>query len=127
MIEGCSNYEVTGTQIKDFAGVGLQITRTNLQTSGFTNGGMVSSIATTGNYIGVRFDTRGEYVTASQLMCHYNVIGLRTPLPMCWRMAAALRKTATYSARKSLAAVPAVIRCCPTRHFGELSRRWMHS
>ncbi len=76
VIEGCSNYEVTGTQIKDFAGVGLQITRTNLQTSGFTNGGMVSSIATTGNYIGVRFDTRGEYVTASQLMCHYNVIGL---------------------------------------------------
>ena len=76
VIEGCFNYEVSGVQIKDFAGVGLQIARTNIQTSGFTNGGIISAIATTGNHTGVRFDTRGEYVTASQLMCHYNVIGV---------------------------------------------------
>ncbi len=76
VIEGCFNYEISGVQIKDFAGVGLNISRTNLQTSGFTNGGIISAIATTGNHTGVRFDTRGEYVTASQLMCHHNVIGV---------------------------------------------------
>ena len=76
VIEGCWNYEVSGTQIKDFAGVGLQITRTNLPKSGFANGGVLSAVAASGNFIGVRFDTRGEYVTASQLMCHHNVTGV---------------------------------------------------
>lgn len=76
VIEGCWNYEVTGVQIKDFAGAGLQISRTNLPNSGFSNGGIINAIVASGNFIGVRFDTRGEYVTASQLMCQHNVTGV---------------------------------------------------
>lgn len=76
MIEGCWGYEVSGVTIRNCDGAGLQITRTNNQASGFTDGGMLTRITARDNFIGVRFDTRAEYITASHLHCHHNVTGL---------------------------------------------------
>lgn len=76
VIEGCSGYEVSGVVIRDFDGVGLQIRRTNLGSAGFANGGILSQIVAAQCCIGVRFDTRAEYITAAQLDCHRCVTGL---------------------------------------------------
>lgn len=75
-ISGCYNFEVTGVQIQDFNGVGLQIASTNLPAAGFTDGGLLSKIVAVRNIVGIRFDTRGEYVAASQLQCHHNLTGI---------------------------------------------------
>ena len=76
VIDGCWGYEVSGVTIRNCDGAGLQITRTNNQASGFTDGGMLTHITARDNFIGVRFDTRAEYITASHLHCHHNVTGL---------------------------------------------------
>lgn len=76
VIDRCSSYEVSGIGIKNFDGVGLQILRTNLGAAGFSDGGTLSRIVAAENFIGVRFDTRAEYITASQLDCNHNITGL---------------------------------------------------
>ncbi|MCA9012134.1 MAG: right-handed parallel beta-helix repeat-containing protein [Planctomycetaceae bacterium] len=76
VIEGCWGYEISGVTIRNCDGAGLQITRTNNQASGFTDGGMLTRITARDNFIGIRFDTRAEYITASHLHCHHNVTGL---------------------------------------------------
>jgi hypothetical protein len=76
LIEGSSSYEVSGIVIRNFDGAGLQIHRTNLAGAGFADGGTLSRIVAAGNFIGVRFDTRAEYITASQFDCNHNLTGL---------------------------------------------------
>ena len=76
VIEACWGYEVSGVTIRNCDGAGLQITRTNNQSSGFTDGGILTRITARENFIGIRFDTRAEYITASHLHCHHNVTGL---------------------------------------------------
>ncbi len=76
VIEGCHGYEVTGVTVRDFRGAGVQIGRTNLPASGWADGGRLSQVTAHGCAIGVRFDTRGEYVTASQVHCYNNVTGV---------------------------------------------------
>lgn len=75
-ITGGSNFEVTGVQFQDFNGAGLQIGSTNLPAAGFTDGGLLSNLVAVRNFVGIRFDTRGEYVAASQLQCHHNLTGI---------------------------------------------------
>lgn len=76
VINGCWGYEVSGVTFRNCDGAGLQITRTNNQASGFTDGGTLTRVTAHDNFIGVRFDTRAEYITASHLHCHHNVTGV---------------------------------------------------
>src|SRR5206468_2751493 len=76
VIDRSSGYEVSRVTVRNFDGAGLQISRTNNQGASFSDGGTLSQITASGNFIGVRFDTRAEYITASQLHCQFNVTGL---------------------------------------------------
>lgn len=69
-------YEISGVTIRNFHGAGLQISSTNNASAGFSDGGRLSQITAHDNFIGVRFDTRAEYITATQLDCHHNLIGV---------------------------------------------------
>jgi hypothetical protein len=73
--EGCSGWEIAGVMLRNFDGAGLQLTRTNLQQAGFSNGGNLERVTAGGNFVGVRFDVRAEYIIASRLDCSRNVIG----------------------------------------------------
>lgn len=76
VIDGCWGYEISGVTVCRCDGAGLQISRTNIQASGFSDGGVLTRITARENFIGVRFDTRAEYLTASHLHCHHNVTGV---------------------------------------------------
>lgn len=76
VLEGCWGYEVSGVAFQSFNGAGLQIGRTNNQAAGFSDGGVLTRLTARENFIGIRFDTRAEYVTASHLHCLHNVTGL---------------------------------------------------
>jgi hypothetical protein len=76
VIEACWGYEVSGVTIRNCDGAGLQIIRSNNRASGFTDGGTLTRITARENFIGIRFDTRAEYITASHLHCHHNLTGL---------------------------------------------------
>ncbi len=73
-IDRSYEFEVSGLIVQNFNGAGVQL-------SGFApdkraNGvGSLDRISALENYVGIRFDERGEYVTASQLLCFRNVVG----------------------------------------------------
>src|SRR5262249_9096481 len=68
--ERCHGFEVAGVTARNFEGAGFQLTR-----SQGTDGGRLERLSATGCYVGVRFDIRGEYITATQLNCRNNVVG----------------------------------------------------
>jgi len=74
-VDGCWGYEIVGVAFRNFNGAGLQLAHTNLENSGHSNGGDLERICASGNYVGVRFDTRAEYLNAAELSCFHNVIG----------------------------------------------------
>jgi len=76
VITGSWGYDVSGVTMRNFHGAGIQISFTNNQASGFCDGGRLAQITAYGNFIGVRFDTRAEYITTTQLHCRHNVIGV---------------------------------------------------
>lgn len=76
IVSGCSGYEISGVRLREFDGAGLQLVHTNLSGAGFADGGMLSRIVAERNWIGIRFDTRAEYITATQLDCHHNLTGI---------------------------------------------------
>ena len=73
--EGCWGFEIVGVTVRNFNGAGVQLSRTNLGQAGFTAGGNLARITAYQHHIGVRFDTRAEYINATQLSCFHNVIG----------------------------------------------------
>lgn len=76
VIDGGWDYEVSGVTIEDFDGAGIQIGHTNNQAAGYAAGGVLTRVTAKENFVGVRFDTRAEYITASHLHCHHNVTGM---------------------------------------------------
>ena len=76
VIDGSWDYEVSGVTIEDFDGAGIQIGHTNLQAAGYAAGGVLTRVTARENFIGIRFDTRAEYITASHLHCHHNGTGM---------------------------------------------------
>ena len=73
--ERCSGWEITGVTLKDFDGAALQLTRTDLGRAAFSNGGVLDRVTASGSYAGIRFDVRAEYIIATKLNCHRNLIG----------------------------------------------------
>lgn len=71
-ISGCWGYEVVGVAFRNFSGIGLQIEHSG---AGWINGGNLDRITATGNSVGIRFDTRAEYINATALGCFNNVTG----------------------------------------------------
>jgi hypothetical protein len=74
-IEHCWGYDIVSVTVRQFQGAGLQITRTNLVEAGFGAGGNLDRIEASGCAVGVRFDVRAEYLNATKLSCHHNVVG----------------------------------------------------
>lgn len=74
-VDGCLSYEISGVTLRNFDGAALQITHTNLAEAAFSDGGKLERITATGNFAGVKFGVRGEYVTATQLNCSRNIAG----------------------------------------------------
>ena len=83
VVNDCLGHEITGVHISNFNGAGLQLSYTVRFGAGSPEspGGVIESMANLAritavyNYIGIRFDTRGEYMNATQLHCQQNVIG----------------------------------------------------
>lgn len=77
VIEGCWSYELSGLVIRNFNGAGLEISATNLDpaAAAMCNGGTVDRVEARGNYLGIRFDRRAEYIHATRLSCLENVVG----------------------------------------------------
>jgi hypothetical protein len=70
-------FRITDVTVQNFRGAGLQLTHTALgDNAPFSNGGSLHNITARRNFIGVRFDTRGEYINATQLDCHHNLTGV---------------------------------------------------
>ena len=74
-IEHCWGYELTGVVLRNFNGTGLHITHTDLPGAGWCNGGNLDRVTASGNYIGIHFDLRAEYINATELNCSYNITG----------------------------------------------------
>ncbi|MDA0833767.1 MAG: hypothetical protein O2955_01965 [Planctomycetota bacterium] len=73
-IERCYEFEVSGVIARGFNGAGLQLNHFGPDSR--ANGvGSLDRISAYENFVGIRFDERAEYVTASQLLCFRNVIG----------------------------------------------------
>ncbi len=72
---GCWGFEIVGVTARNFAGAGFVFTYSNLAEAAFSDGGRLDRLVARGNYIGIKFDTRGEYITATHLNCGENVIG----------------------------------------------------
>jgi len=73
--EGCWGYEIVGVTARNFSGAGLQLSHSNLGDGGFCAGGNLARITAYQNHVGVRFDTRAEYINATELSCFHNVVG----------------------------------------------------
>lgn len=73
--EGCWGFEIVGVTVRNFNGAALQFTHTDLASAGHADGGNLARIMATGNYVGVRFDIRAEYINATELSCFRNVTG----------------------------------------------------
>lgn len=71
-VTGCWGYEIVGVTLRNFNGAGLQIEHSG---AGWANGGNLDRVTAIGNYVGVRFDTRAEYINAKALGCYNNVVG----------------------------------------------------
>ncbi len=76
VIEGGWDYEVSGVTVENFDGAGIQIGHTNNQAAGYAAGGVLTRVTARENSVGIRFDTRAEYITASHLHCYHNVTGM---------------------------------------------------
>lgn len=77
LTQGCWAFELSGLVVRNFDGAGLQLLATRLESSAaaFCNGGTIDRIEARGNYLGVRFDRRAEYIHATRLACSQNVLG----------------------------------------------------
>jgi hypothetical protein len=74
-INKCADFTLSNITVKDFSGPGLQMTYTLAPAEGWSSPTTLDSITATGNYIGIRFDKRAEYMNATKLTCRHNVIG----------------------------------------------------
>ena len=75
-VRACLGYTIVGVTARNFAGAGVQLMHTaGLGTNGWCSRANLDRITATGNYVGVRFDERGEYINATNLSCQNNVVG----------------------------------------------------
>jgi hypothetical protein len=74
-INKCADFVLSNITIQNFNGAGLQMTYTLAPSEGWSSPTTLDSITAMGNYIGIRFDKRAEYMNATKLTCYHNVIG----------------------------------------------------
>ncbi len=74
-IHKSSSFTISGITVTNFSGAGIQISYTLGPVEGWASRANLDTITATGNYVGVRFDTRAEYINASKFSCQNNVIG----------------------------------------------------
>lgn len=76
LLRGCSEFQISGIIVRNFSGVGIQIEHTARSSyCRWATQGHIYDVVASGNYIGLRFDERAEYINASMLTCQGNVIG----------------------------------------------------
>ncbi len=75
VIKRCFGFTLSGIKVTNFNGAGVQISYTLARGGGWASQANLDTITATGNYVGVRFDTRAEYINATKFSCQNNVIG----------------------------------------------------
>lgn len=73
-VTACGDFEISGIEARNFNGAGVQLTWIYTASPFRTNANLFNIMAV-GNYAGIRFDERAEYMNASMLGCHANVFG----------------------------------------------------
>lgn len=76
-ITRCFGYQIVGVTVQHFRGVGVQISHTPLgENAPFCNGGNLDRLNVRGNFIGLRFDERAEYLNCCNLSAWHNRTGV---------------------------------------------------
>jgi len=76
LLRDCSEFQISGIIVRNFSGIGIQIERTRRSSyCRWATQGHIYDVVVSGNYIGLSFDERAEYINASMLTCQGNVIG----------------------------------------------------
>jgi len=75
LAKSSTEWEISGVVVRNVSGAGIQMT--SVYSSGpWKTNGTIMNVQATGNYAGVRFDERAEYINVSALGCWENVVGL---------------------------------------------------
>ncbi len=75
LVKNCAGFTLSNITVMNFNGAGLQMTYTLAPAEGWSSPTNLDYITASGNYIGIRFDKRAEYMNATKLTCRHNVIG----------------------------------------------------
>jgi len=77
VVDDCREFNLVGITVRNFNGAGIQLKQTVIADhGGYPNSlSNLDRITATGNYFGVRFDYRAEYINATELSCQFNVTG----------------------------------------------------
>jgi len=70
-----SGFTISGITVMNFNGAGVHISYTLGSIESWASRANLDTITATGNYVGVWFDTRAEYINASHFSCQNNIIG----------------------------------------------------
>jgi len=73
-VKGSTEWEISGLVVRNTSGAGIRMLWVYSASPWKTNG-TVLNVQAVGNYVGIRFDERAEYINASALGCWENVIG----------------------------------------------------
>jgi len=75
-LHGCAEFQISGIIVRNFSGTGIRIEHTARSPfCRWATQGHFFDIVASGNYVGICFDERAEYINASMLTCQGNVIG----------------------------------------------------
>ena len=72
----CTGFEISGVTVNNFNGVGIQLSHTAPSPyCHWATASHIFNVSTGGNYVGMKFDTRSEYINVSMLTSQGNFYG----------------------------------------------------
>ena len=74
LVHGSRDWEMSGLFVRNMNGAGIQMLSV-YDAQPWTSKGTIMNVQAAGNYAGIRFDERAEFINASALGCWNNVIG----------------------------------------------------
>lgn len=74
-VNKCHAFTINEVIVCKFEGKAVEFSGTDLAAAAFCNGGTISGLTAYGNYAGLAFSRRAEYMTATQVKSYKNVFG----------------------------------------------------